>query len=315
MIKLIVLFICISLINCKSIVNEDEIKRDKRHLGPGRGYPGRRGGSNSRGSSRFPSHFQPDYDFIDPILTWQSDMNYDYYDWVCTDSECQLCDMLTSECCNPSIDINCFLPDSCLNDPCLGGGTCISTKTVDNNPDFICVCLPGSTGKYCQLDAVIPERKKQVVPSSPPPQQQGSYYRDQPASYSNYAQSQPISSKQNSMMSNYGMQKQSPIVPPTPPVSAYSYSYQEAEPSSNSDGQYNGNQQSSISYGGANMGSSSSSSDDSNDGKFMGIKTLGAKGVKCEPGKIYDAKQKKCVDFHFKKDDVITLMDFEDMNL
>jgi hypothetical protein len=35
----------------------------------------------------------------------------------------------------------------------------------------------------------------------------------------------------------------------------------------------------------------------------MGIKTLGAKRVKCEPGKIYKARDKKCVNFHFKKDD------------
>jgi len=91
------------------------------------------------------------YDYNDYYGDYANDYNYDYYDWVCSDTSCQLCDILTSECCNPNIDINCFLPDSCLNNPCLGGGTCITTRTVDLRPDFICVCLPGLTGKYCQL--------------------------------------------------------------------------------------------------------------------------------------------------------------------
>ena len=80
-----------------------------------------------------------------------ADYAYDYYDWICSDKACTLCDILTSECCDPATDEHCFLPDSCLNNPCLAGGTCITTKTVDDRADFICVCLPGLTGKYCQL--------------------------------------------------------------------------------------------------------------------------------------------------------------------
>ena len=91
------------------------------------------------------------YDYNDYYGEYVSDYAYDYYDWICSDTSCQLCDILTSECCDPAIDVNCFLPDSCLNNPCLSGGTCITTKTLDQQPDFICVCLPGLTGKYCQL--------------------------------------------------------------------------------------------------------------------------------------------------------------------
>ena len=91
------------------------------------------------------------YDYNDYYGEYVSDYAYDYYDWICSDTACQLCDILTSECCDPAIDVNCFLPDSCLNNPCLSGGTCITTRTLDNQPDFICVCLPGLTGKYCQL--------------------------------------------------------------------------------------------------------------------------------------------------------------------
>jgi hypothetical protein len=75
---------------------------------------------------------------------------YDYYDWVCTGNKCQLCDILTGQCCNPN-QPNCFLPDSCANNPCLTGGTCIPTKTIAGQPDFTCVCKSGLTGKYCQL--------------------------------------------------------------------------------------------------------------------------------------------------------------------
>ena len=78
---------------------------------------------------------------------------YDYYDWVCdaTTDSCQLCDVLTGSCCDPKANDNCFLPDSCANNPCLSGGTCVTTRTRDNYPDFVCVCLRGLTGKYCQL--------------------------------------------------------------------------------------------------------------------------------------------------------------------
>jgi hypothetical protein len=91
------------------------------------------------------------YDYNDYYGDYASDYAYDYYDWVCSDQSCQLCDILTSECCDPELDVNCFLPDSCLNNPCLSGGTCITSVTLDGRPDFICVCLPGLTGKYCQL--------------------------------------------------------------------------------------------------------------------------------------------------------------------
>jgi len=78
---------------------------------------------------------------------------YDYYDWVCdaTLDTCQLCDVLTGSCCDPKANDNCFLPDSCANNPCLSGGTCVTTRTRDNYPDFVCVCNRGLTGKYCQL--------------------------------------------------------------------------------------------------------------------------------------------------------------------
>jgi hypothetical protein len=96
------------------------------------------------------------YDYNDYYGDYASDYAYDYYDWVCSEFACQLCNILTSECCDPTApaptgDPNCFLPDSCLNNPCLAGGTCITTRTIDDRPDFICVCLPGLTGKYCQL--------------------------------------------------------------------------------------------------------------------------------------------------------------------
>jgi len=76
---------------------------------------------------------------------------YDYYDWVCSGTQCQLCDLLTGDCCDPAKSRNCFLPDSCANNPCLAGGTCITTRTVSNQPDFVCTCKKGLTGKYCQL--------------------------------------------------------------------------------------------------------------------------------------------------------------------
>jgi hypothetical protein len=88
------------------------------------------------------SQFPDFYDF------YPNDFLYDYYDWVCSDTLCQLCNILTSECCDPSVNVNCFLPDSCLNNPCLSGGTCIPTQTLDQRADFICVCYPGFTGKY-----------------------------------------------------------------------------------------------------------------------------------------------------------------------
>jgi hypothetical protein len=93
------------------------------------------------------------YDYNDYYGDYTGDYNYDYYDWVCSTNppNCQLCNILGSECCDPDVDVNCFLPDTCLNNPCLSGGTCVTTKTLDDRPDFTCMCLPGLTGKYCQL--------------------------------------------------------------------------------------------------------------------------------------------------------------------
>ena len=83
---------------------------------------------------------------------YYQDYLYDYYDWICDERLCRLCNVLSSECCDPSFDQNCFLPDTCLNNPCLFGGTCVPTRTfIDDLPDFLCVCHPGLTGKYCQL--------------------------------------------------------------------------------------------------------------------------------------------------------------------
>jgi len=87
-------------------------------------------------------------DYYSALLDYAA---YDYYDWVCTGNSCQLCDILTGQCCNPDTQANCFMPDSCVNNPCLTGGTCITTNTIDGRPDFTCVCKSGLTGKYCQL--------------------------------------------------------------------------------------------------------------------------------------------------------------------
>jgi len=103
---------------------------------------------------------------------------YDYYDWVCNDGRCQVCDVLTGACCDPELpegQENCFLPDSCANNPCLSGGTCITTETVREQPDFECVCIRGLTGKYCQLiddftpQNIIPIPVSRPVPSGATP--------------------------------------------------------------------------------------------------------------------------------------------------
>jgi hypothetical protein len=88
--------------------------------------------------------FLPDGTFMDYAA-------YDYYDWVCSNGFCQICDVLSGVCCNPATQANCFLPDSCANNPCLSGGTCVNTLTVAGNRDFTCICQRGLTGKYCQL--------------------------------------------------------------------------------------------------------------------------------------------------------------------
>jgi hypothetical protein len=113
------------------------------------------------------------YDF------YPNDFLYDYYNWVCSDTSCLLCNILTSECCNPDVNVNCFLPDSCLNNPCLSGGTCIPTVTPIGEPlpDFICVCNPGFTGKYCQLtnEFFFPPMPPPPPPPMPAPYPQPQY--------------------------------------------------------------------------------------------------------------------------------------------
>jgi len=79
---------------------------------------------------------------------------------------------LGGECCDPDANPNCFLPDSCLNNPCLAGGSCVTTQTIDGRQDFLCICLPGLTGKYCQItndyivDGFLP--RVPIGPAFPP---------------------------------------------------------------------------------------------------------------------------------------------------
>lgn len=122
---------------------------------------------------------QQDFSFMDYS-------SYDYYDWVCNNqAQCQLCDVLTGACCDPEQTLNCFLPDSCANNPCLSGGTCINTETVPPAPDqrgfydFTCVCIRGLTGKYCQLiddftpTEILPIPDTRPIPVGVAPQQRG----------------------------------------------------------------------------------------------------------------------------------------------
>jgi len=112
---------------------------------------------------------QPFLDYSDYYNAMLDYALYDYYDWVCVDRTCQLCDLLTGDCCNPARGPNCFLPDSCANNPCLAGGTCITTRTVDDRPDFVCTCKKGLTGKYCQLiDEYDPPITMAIVPPVAP---------------------------------------------------------------------------------------------------------------------------------------------------
>ena len=91
------------------------------------------------------------YDYGDYYGGLTGDYNYDYYDWVCSETRCRVCNILGGECCDPAENPNCNLPDTCLNNPCLAGGSCVTTTTLLGNPDFLCICLPGLTGKYCQI--------------------------------------------------------------------------------------------------------------------------------------------------------------------
>jgi hypothetical protein len=201
---------------------------------------------------------------------YTNDFLYDYYDWVCSETDCQLCNVLTAECCDPSINVNCMLPDSCLNNPCLSGGTCITSRTIDGKqPDFICVCLPGFTGKYCQLtnDFMLPPPVVPGPPGPPGPQgPQGSgfpggmgYGQPQPGGMVGYGPQQPpqmFRPPQQPLMfipqpptygmppvqqpPSYGMQVQQAPPPPSsygmqvqqapPPPSSYGMQVQQAPP-------------------------------------------------------------------------------------
>ena len=148
---------------------------------------------------------------------YTNDFLYDYYDWVCSETDCQLCNVLTAECCDPSINVNCMLPDSCLNNPCLSGGTCITARTIDGKqPDFICVCLPGFTGKYCQLtnDFMLPPSGPIGPPGPPGPpgpgMPQGGLYGQQGGMGGGFGQQQPgggYGQPQQQPGSGYGMQQ------------------------------------------------------------------------------------------------------------
>jgi hypothetical protein len=160
-------------------------------------------------------------DFSDFYDFYPNDFLYDYYDWVCSDTSCQLCNILTSECCDPDVNVNCFLPDSCLNNPCLSGGTCIPTRTIDDRPDFICACYPGFTGKYCQLtnEFFFPPPPPPPLPLPAPPRQ--SYppapgYGQQPPA-PGYGQQQPPAPSYNNNNNNQG-RIGGPALPPLPPL-------------------------------------------------------------------------------------------------
>jgi hypothetical protein len=143
LIQTLVLGVCVVL---AVAVPTDKHSVSKRQIGGTLGVGGKSiGGGIGQGFGQ--------YDYNDYYGDYIGDYNYDYYDWVCTTNppNCQLCNILGSECCDPAINTNCFLPDSCLNNPCLAGGTCITVTTIDGRPDFTCVCLPGLSGKYCQL--------------------------------------------------------------------------------------------------------------------------------------------------------------------
>lgn len=142
MIQALVLGVCVAL----AVAVPTDHSVSKRQIGGTLGVGGKSiGGGIGQGFGQ--------YDYNDYYGDYIGDYNYDYYDWVCTTNppNCQLCNVLGSECCDPAQNTNCFLPDSCLNNPCLAGGTCVTVTTIDGRPDFTCICLPGLSGKYCQL--------------------------------------------------------------------------------------------------------------------------------------------------------------------
>ena len=109
---------------------------------------------NKRRQLKFPSDLEvsfDSYDYNDYYGEYILDIAYDYYDWVCSGKMCVLCNLLEEICCDPEFDRNCFLSESCSDNPCLAGGTCINTRTIDNRHDFFCDCKPGLIGKYCQI--------------------------------------------------------------------------------------------------------------------------------------------------------------------
>jgi hypothetical protein len=165
--KLLILCLCIVLANCESnIINKppkngvtEKLKEEDDTLTIKKSPKDSVTGEPAKALKK---RQLPDY--YNLFLDYAA---YDYYDWVCTGRQCQLCDVLTGDCCDPR-QPNCFLPDSCSNNPCLSGGTCITTRTIDNQPDFSCVCKAGLTGKYCQLvdEFAIPGP---IPPILPPP--------------------------------------------------------------------------------------------------------------------------------------------------
>jgi len=216
------------------------------------------------------------YDYNDYFGDFVNDYAYDYYDWVCTETACQLCDILTSECCDPTINVNCFLPDSCLNNPCLSGGTCITTRTIAGQPDFVCVCLPGLTGKYCQLTNDYFVGAQVLPPPFMPPL---------------------VPAPVPAVVPAVGIPT-APAAPPAPVQQSYDQHQGYGQPQQ-------GYAQPQQGYGQPQQGFAQpqqgfAQPQQSNDGRF--VRTLGAKSKPCGNGQIFSADQNKCVDFALKKD-------------
>lgn len=174
--------LCVSLVNASFL---DLFKKDKKST------------EENVGAKKVVKRqvpFLPDGSFMDYAA-------YDYYDWVCSNGACNLCDVLTGACCNPN-QANCFLPDSCANNPCLSGGTCVPSLTVQHQPDFVCICQRGLTGKYCQLiDEFTPPMVAPIIPPSAAPAQgyaagASSSYGVKPVNYVQPPQQQPYGQQQ-----------------------------------------------------------------------------------------------------------------------
>jgi len=219
------------------------------------------------------------YDYNDYFGDFVNDYAYDYYDWVCTETACQLCDILTSECCDPTTNINCFMPDSCLNNPCLSGGTCISTRTIAGQQDFVCVCLPGLTGKYCQLandyfvgaQVLPPPFMPPLVPAQVPAVVPAVGVPSVPVAAPAPVQQQVFAPQQQQ---GFVPQQQQGFVPQQQQQGFVPQQQQGFAPQ----------QQQQL----------------SNDGRF--VRTLGAKSKPCGNGQIFSSEQNRCVDFALKKD-------------